>query len=254
MDPWATDGTSRLAQIQYEQSQPKPPIEVGGRLIDPKTYQPVYEPPPEPEKPQVVPRESSLYQNGEWISPPAGGSEAIDPDRQDRISAAVNSTYHKERLDVTMPILNSMEQSIDDPRATADLNFIYGPAKILDPEGSVRDQDAAAMSMAQSLPKAWQGQVLQALAGKGKLSREVRIGLYELARSRVEQFHKGAADMRDYYSSTAPGYATPPIPAMSKWQDQNMQAPSQQAAPMQQAPDAEGWIKLPNGNRIRQVR
>jgi hypothetical protein len=51
MDQWATPGMSRLAEFHMQQSQPKPPIEVGGRLIDPETYQPVYEPPPEPPKP-----------------------------------------------------------------------------------------------------------------------------------------------------------------------------------------------------------
>jgi hypothetical protein len=238
-DPWMPEGASPLVGAMFKShldaQAPKDPIEVDGRLIDPTTHKVLYDSPADPVKMEKL-NDYMLFNPVTGATQTVEGASAIDPDRQDRISAAVNSTYHKERLDVTQPILNSMEQSIDDPRATADLNFIYGPAKILDPEGSVRDQDAAAMSMAQSLPKAWQGQVLQALAGKGKLSREVRIGLYELARSRVEQFHKGASEMRDYYASTAPGYQTPPIPAMSKWQDQNMQTPTGMAQQSGQSP------------------
>jgi len=40
---WASDAERQIASLLYEQNQPKDPLEVGGVLVDPETYQPLFD-------------------------------------------------------------------------------------------------------------------------------------------------------------------------------------------------------------------
>jgi hypothetical protein len=203
MDPWATDGTSRLAQIQYEQSQPKPPIEVGGRLIDPETYQPVYEPPAEPEKPQIVPKGANVYQNGEWITPPAamGGQQAIDDPL--KISKNFETSPGMERIAQIAPTIKSMHASLNDPSAMADLDFVYGLAKILDPTSVVRESEAGMVIDAQGIAPTMLGQLNKLMSGEQAMLPEIRQKLFGVAMRRAQELALQAEQERSHFSGVA---------------------------------------------------
>jgi hypothetical protein len=74
-------------ELQQMQNPPKkPPIEVGGRLLDPETFKPVYEPPKEPDKPMVLGDGSRVYD-------PNTGKIIVDQSPQSRPQPAEIAEY-----------------------------------------------------------------------------------------------------------------------------------------------------------------
>ena len=100
-----------------------------------------------------------------------------------------------------------VETQGDDDRAS-DLNFVFGFAKILDPESVVREGEQIAVRSAASLPEWLQGEIAR-LNGGAALRPETRASILRQARSRVGQYQKAAKSTYERYARQGERYGFP---------------------------------------------
>ncbi len=241
-DQFATPAQAQWAQGQYE-TENKPDEFIS---VDKKLYN---------------------KSKGQWVDMPQGA--AVQPDFTEQLSLTnqVLKAPGVQRFNETLPLLRSMGESIQDNRSASDMDFIYGAALTMSPDGRVTDQDAQLMSDNQSVRDRIRGEIQAAFRGEGKLSPTARRALYDLALRRVGQYRKQAEEDMGFYGQIAqPGgfqlpqlgampEAIPPLPPEMEQQELQQQGQPQimQGNPAPQ-PDPEGWIPGPNGTRIRQIR
>ena len=82
------------------------------------------------------------------------------------------------------PIYASLQQSLADNTRVGDLDFVYGIAKILDPESVVRDSENRMIVRTQSLNDQVKA-AINSITGTGSLSPDLRQKLLDLAGRRV---------------------------------------------------------------------
>ncbi|HLO93236.1 MAG TPA: hypothetical protein VK195_02875 [Burkholderiaceae bacterium] len=166
---------------------------------------------------------------------------------------------------VIQSTLNSMYNSLSDPSSISDLDFVNGVAKILDPNSVVREAEGRMVIESQSIPSQILGNLNKLANGESALDPQTRIAMYRLAERRGSETVAQAQQMREFSSgiATANGYdpsvyvpQLPPGPrgtVMDAPQNypQTPEGWRPGAAPLP-APDAEGWITMPDGTRIRQ--
>jgi hypothetical protein len=99
----------------------------------------------------------------------------------------------------TSTILQSLRKSIDDPPAVADLDFISGVSKVLDPNSIVHVSEGQAVVDSQSIPQRLLGYLNKFASGKQTINPQVRRELYTLARRRVSELHDQAQRERQHY-------------------------------------------------------
>lgn len=244
-NPWATEGTGRIAgallERNFRASEPKDPIKMGKGdvLLDPETYEPLYQ-------------------------PGAGGAMPVDIDEVVKLTKQMESSPGVSRFREVQPTVASMHKSLDDPASIADLDFIYGVAKILDPTSVVREGEMGLVVQSQSLGDTLTGQLNKLLNGEQALTPRVRKQLYRLARRRAEELEKQAQGEATYFQQQGGRYGmTPdyfrPLDALPEFDmnapDPVMQSPTSQFDLMTQPQGGGGgWQMTPRGNRIRQVQ
>jgi hypothetical protein len=169
MDPWATDGMSRLAQIQYERDNPAP------------------------QEPKVVPRGSSLYQDGQWITPPAGqGAGAVDFGDVAGIRKEIQDLPSYKSFSQAAPVYQSMVEAAQNDSKPADVNMVYALAKLFDPNSVVREGEMIMVQNAQSIPDRLMALIAETNKG-GRLNPQLRAEMLQEAQSRINAY-KGAFD------------------------------------------------------------
>ena len=207
-------------QRQQAEWQRTRPIEVGGALVDPNTYQPVYSPPAEAPNPMEVspgatvidprtgrpifqapaapqgqepftlgPGQTRFGPDGKPIA--TGQPAAPEPPKFTDVTSArkeFESQPGVSRYRTSAPILASMMQSLDNPAAMSDLDFIYGMAKIFDPTSVVRESEMGLVLQGQSIPQQIQGLWAKAIGGQAVLQGTARRDLIDATRTRVEQY------------------------------------------------------------------
>jgi hypothetical protein len=198
----------KLAAIKSLTPQERKPIIMapGSTAIDPITRQPIYTAPATPEK-----RERAVDANGvpRWVDTgepvfgtETGGGQGLS-EGATKLRKEIIGSDNYTKYNEAVPMVNSMLESLNNDVAIADIDFVYGLAKIFDPIGAVRGEDARLIIQKQALPAAMEGMLLQALAGKGSLSTDVRRDLIKVATTRTSQYEKAARKDYEFYKSVA---------------------------------------------------
>lgn len=159
-----------------------------------------------PEKPTVVGKDSVLYNEatGEWITPPGGG--APDPASITNITAIRKDLEDEQgtsRYRTAAPILSSMAKSVDDPSSMADLDFVYGMAKIFDPGSVVRESEMGLVIDSQSMPATIKGRLEKILNGEAVLQPQARRDLVRAAATRVQEYRTQAESEGQFFTDLA---------------------------------------------------
>jgi hypothetical protein len=96
---------------------------------------------------------------------------------------------------------------INNPQA--DINLIYGLAKLYDPDSVVREGEYDTIANSQSIPEWLKGQA-QRLAGGGKLTKETKAQIVEQANIRIESYKNEVDGARKSYGQILTGRGLDP--------------------------------------------
>jgi hypothetical protein len=167
-------------------------------------------------------------------------------DDQLSLAKTIRSEPGVARFNQISPYLASMQESLSDPRAIADNDFVYGTALAMSPDGRVTDQDFQAAADAQGWGRELKGQVAKALYSGGALTKETRQAMYELTRRRAEKFRAQAAQEMQYYGEIAKprGFQLPPLTQLPEYKPQQQEdgaanIPPQAIQELRSNPDAQ---------------
>lgn len=151
------------------------------------------------------------------------------------------------RYRTAAPILSSMASAVTDPGAMSDLEFVYGMAKIFDPDSVVRESEMGLVIQGQSVPEGLIGAVQKMTAGGASLGQEARAQLVEASQRRVGEYRNQAEMEATSFSDLAERYGIDPrdivrpLEPMPEWE----RAPAVSGAAID-APTATG----PNGEKL----
>lgn len=191
----------------------------------------------QPDKPpglQTVGKGSAIYDPAtqQWITPPAGavgGGQAIDDPL--KISKNFEGSPGMSRIAQIAPTIKSMEKSLTDPSAMADLDFVYGLAKILDPTSVVRESEAGMVIESQGIGPQMLGQLNKLMSGEQAMLPEIRKKLYGVAYRRAKELADQAQQERGHFSGVAKANQFDPetylqqVPIMPEFADQTQAQP-----------------------------
>lgn len=174
----------------------------------------------------------SQGENAGYFTPPTPGQpgsvtgiQQAGPKFSDvaSIRKEVSDLPETKRYGAALPIFRSMVTShtraAKNPGKDAvDIDFVYGLAKIFDPESVVREGEMLLVKKLQSLPEALQGWIQQVNSGNG-LTASARARILETARVRMGEL-KGSLDERlTPYGGIAERNRINPDDIMPKFQD-----------------------------------
>ena len=114
----------------------------------------------------------------------------------------------------------SMTQSSKLGHAPSDLDFVYGIAKIFDPESVVREGEMKLVGAAQSIPDALKGAMHRAIYGGEALSPQVKQQILEVTRVRMSELQNSYQERLEPYRGIAGRYQVretdvfPTLPAL----------------------------------------
>jgi hypothetical protein len=104
-----------------------------------------------------------------------------------------------KRYNEVYPTVQSMHKSLSDPSAVADLDFVYGVAKVLDPESVVREGEQLVVRQTQNMPSQIAGVLNKLISGQQVLDTTTRANLYALARRRASELYGQGQSERQFY-------------------------------------------------------
>lgn len=107
------------------------------------------------------------------------------------------------RYRTSVPIVSSMQKSINDNTAMSDLDFVYGMAKVFDPTSVVRESEMGLVLEGQSIPASIMGMFAKAAKGEASLGPQARADLVRAAMTRVGEYRKQAEQEMQSYSDIA---------------------------------------------------
>lgn len=139
---------------------------------------------------------------GQW-SPPQTGARPVKPGEITEFRKEVYALPEVKRYSTAIPIFRSMVESAKNPSSAADLDFVYGIAKIFDPESVVREGEMKLVGHAQSIPEAIKGQMEAAVMGRARLTPEARARILETARTRMGELEGSVNTTIDPYKGRA---------------------------------------------------
>lgn len=94
-----------------------------------------------------------------------------------------------------LPAFRSMIKSQNLNHAAGDIDFVYGVAKIFDPDSVVREGEMVIVKKTQSLPEEVKGWLLRVVQGGERLTPEAKARILEVADNRMSEL-KTSADTR----------------------------------------------------------
>lgn len=159
-----------------------------------------------------------------------------------------------KRVAEATPIFRSMVQSASKNSAAADLDFVYGVAKIFDPDSVVREGEMKLVGSAQSLPEDIRGYIERVAMGGGRLTPEARSRILEVAHTRINEL-KGGFDARvNPYADIAKRFGIRPedvIPTVPAIPDYKPNAPISNAPSTAAIPEGATATNPKTKQRIR---
>jgi len=178
-------GAAWAEALRRSQPQaPKPPISVGPgeTLLDPTTYQPVYQGAPDPQ--DQFGNEKDLYAQ-------YAGSDPV------KMYETVKSGYERVR------------QSAALQTGAGDMGLIYGYMKMLDPGSVVRESEFATAAQAGSYGEQIQGLVSRVINGE-RLPESVRQEFVQLAEGIYSETASNLGSINDQFTTRARNYGVDP--------------------------------------------
>lgn len=154
--------------------------------------------------------------------------------RREQTDRRVDTSLRKEfnglpvvkNYTTVVPIVQSLREAADVDNAAADMNLVYGVAKIMDPESVVRESETAMVVSAGSPAEKYKG-MFSYVVGGGRLTPETRKQLMNEVESRAKGHEGLYNDAVKQYQSGAPEIGS--LPALGAGRDQSgpgMQAPA----------------------------
>jgi hypothetical protein len=165
-----------------------------------------------------------------------------------------------QRYQLVAPTLNSMYKSINDPTAMADLDFVYGLAKILDPTSVVRESEAGMVIDAQGIAPSVLGRLNKFMTGEQAMSPKVRAELFSVAQRRAEELRLQADQERGHFAVPLQKQGLDPetylqqLTPTPKWEQQNMGEASGYRPPAPPAAAQSGAVTQPQTQPIPQAQ
>jgi hypothetical protein len=149
-----------------------------------------------PKTEKLSPGESLVSVTGTTATPISGlPAPQAKFDDVASIRKEVGSLPEVKRYAEAAPIFASMTKSMNNPTAAADLDFVYGVAKIFDPESVVREGEMKLVGQAQSIPEGIKGMMQRVVYGGERLTPEARMRILEVANTRMKEL-EGATTQR----------------------------------------------------------
>jgi hypothetical protein len=203
---------------------------------------PVVPPPPEGVDPKTW-RERQTNQYATDNLPP-------DPKDVQSLRKEVQDLPSYKNIAQAAPVYKSMMDAAGRDNRAADVNLIYGMAKIMDPGSVVRESEMTVAQAVATLPQQLQATIMSQLKETGRLTPEVRAAIMQEAHSRIgayqSMFDQDMAMYRGISQRRRMNEADV-IPAFGPF-DQ-----FKPPAPPPAKPNAnDGWKDLGNGIRIRE--
>jgi hypothetical protein len=124
-----------------------------------------------------------------------------------------------------------MQKSLTDPSAMADLDFVYGLAKILDPTSVVRESEGKMVIESQGLGPQLLGQLNKLMSGEQAMLPEIREKLFSVAYRRAKELELQAQGERKHFSGVAtenqfnPETYLQQVPQLPQWNPTTNQTP-----------------------------
>ena len=128
--------------------------------------------------------------NGQPIT---GGNTAAPIATVTELRKEVQGLPSYKNITQAAPVYKSMLDAAGRDNRAADVNMIYGMAKIMDPTSVVRESEMTIAQAVATLPQQLQSTVMSQLTSSGRLSPEVRAAIMQEAHSRVMAY-KGMFD------------------------------------------------------------
>lgn len=108
-----------------------------------------------------------------------------------------------KNLAQTVPVYKSMVEAAGRDNRAADVNLIYGMAKLMDPGSVVRESEMTVAQAVATLPQSLQAQIKSQLTATGRLSPDVREAIMVEAQSRVGAYRSMFDQDAQQYSGIA---------------------------------------------------
>lgn len=109
-----------------------------------------------------------------------------------------------KRYKAAYPSFKAIQDAAKSNNPQADINLIYGLAKLYDPESVVREGEYATIANSQAIPERIKG-IAQSLVGGGKLTPETKRQILEQANNRISTFEGEYGKAKDAYGGIATG-------------------------------------------------
>lgn len=175
--------------------------------------------PPQPGQPQLVPD----GQGGmAWVSPPArGGNQPATlptggkiPDMNVRkgetdLRKEFEGLPEVKSYKMAFPAFAAVKDAATRNTPQADINLVYGIAKIFDPTSVVREGEYATVANSPNIPDRIKG-VIQYVQGGGKLSPETKAKFVAEAESRVKSYEAEVSKAKESYGGMVKQYGYNP--------------------------------------------
>lgn len=115
----------------------------------------------------------------------------------------VTSLPEVKRYGEAIPVFRSIQQSLKNPNAAGDIDFIYGIAKIFDPDSVVREGELKIAQSTGSIGEQLQGWFSRLSKGEASLTQDVRERLLEVAKTRMGELKSSVDTRLEPYNSIA---------------------------------------------------
>jgi len=160
-------------------------IEVGGKLVDPRTGQVLYD--------------------------PTGGGQTLTPEQLTMLNPLRDdATQATKELGAVKSAYTDIQTFYENQGAVSDRALVIAFAKVLDPTSVVRESEAAALANAGSLEAGLRSTLLNTLQGGGNLPPQIRTEIAQLARELYNSRIGGVQARVDMLKETARRAGLPP--------------------------------------------
>jgi hypothetical protein len=160
-------------------------IEVGGKLVDPRTGQVLYD--------------------------PTNGGQTLTPEQLTMLNALRDdATQATKELGAVKSAYTDIQTFYENQGAVSDRALVIAFAKVLDPTSVVRESEAAALANAGSLEAGLRSTLLNTLQGGGNLPPQIRTEIAQLARELYSSRIGGVQARVDMLLETALRAGLPP--------------------------------------------
>jgi hypothetical protein len=203
-----------------------------GNYSDPKTH-------------TLGPDQRLVNDQGKLI---VGPSQTAKFDDVSSLRKEVGGLPEVKRFGEAITSFRSMVASHDKDSAAADLDYVYGVAKIFDPDSVVREGEMKLVGSAQSLPEDIKGYIKRVAMGEGRLTPEARLRILEVANTRMTELRSAYEQRAGVYGGISDRYnmrredVMPQMPDMPKLPEMS-QAPKAGDLPRPKTPAEASKLK-----------